>query len=39
MNNLLNYCKVNDYLHSKYSSPNVSIPQWIQTNTNDKENQ
>ena len=29
MNNLLNYCRINDMLHSKYSSPNISIAQWI----------
>lgn len=29
MNNLLNYCKVNDILQLKYSSPNTSFPQWI----------
>lgn len=33
MNNLLNYCKINDMLHTKYSSPNTSFPQWIPIQT------
>lgn len=38
MNNLLNYCKINDMLHTKYSSPNTSFPQWIPIQTSSQGN-
>lgn len=38
MNNLMNYCKVNDVLQLKYSSPNTSFPQWISTKNDSKGN-